>query len=173
MMVWNTSSNGHAPTYQLILTYLERRQCNVCPIHILPIHLPWGLRSLSNEVMLVRDILSNWHAPAYQISFTFVQKKKNQCPEKLRYIVNLYLTFGWKVKIKKMSIRWYATHRLILIHRITNIDNLSLKSKKEWSGNQCWEAEEEKKKLKRKKNITLKQYVSRPSKGIHNYKKNI
>ena len=84
MMVHDTPSNGHASTYQISLTYLERQKS----------YGPDKLRQLfdlgvkgqgQTNVMMVRDTPSYGHAPTYQISLTYLKRQKSYGPDKLRW----------------------------------------------------------------------------------------
>ena len=97
-MVHNTPPYGHAPTYQISLTYLERQKCygpdkkilfkkqlfdlevkGQCPTKVIPVPNtpPYGL------------------APTYQISLTYLERKKSYGLEekiRLKQYVSLCLT---------------------------------------------------------------------------------
>jgi hypothetical protein len=69
IMVHDTPSCGHAPTYQISLTYLERQKCYGLDKKILfkkTIIWPWG-QSLT-KVITICDTLPYGHAPTYQIN---------------------------------------------------------------------------------------------------------
>jgi hypothetical protein len=142
-MVCDTLHYGHAPTYQISLTYLERN----------------NYLTLRSEVKVPRRSL--WyatppygHAPTYQLSLTYLERQKCYGPDKkilfqkqlfylevkgqgptkvimvrdtalwscthIRNIFDLsrYLTLKSKVKVQRRSLRC-ATHRLMVMHPYT------------------------------------------------------
>jgi hypothetical protein len=142
-MVCDTLHYGHAPTYQISLTYLERN----------------NYLTLRSEVKVPRRSL--WyatppygHAPTYQLSLTYLERQKCYGPDKkilfkkqlfylevkgqgptkvimvrdtalwscthIRNIIDLsrYLTLKSKVKVQRRSLRC-ATHRLMVMHPYT------------------------------------------------------
>ena len=71
MMVHGTSSNGHAPTYQILLTYLEMQKC-YGPDKLHPL-FDLGIKGQGQmNVMMVHDTQSYGHTPTYQISLSKV-----------------------------------------------------------------------------------------------------
>ena len=107
--VCDTPPYGHAPTYQISLTYmyLERQKCYGPDkkIHVLFKKQLFDLEVKGQghtKVITVRDTPSYGHAPTYQISLTYLER-------------NNYLTLRSKVKFKRRSL-WYATHRLMVMH---------------------------------------------------------
>ena len=141
--VCDTPPYGHAPTYQISLTYLERN----------------NYLTLRSEVKVPRRSL--WyatppygHAPTYQLSLTYLERQKCYGPDKkilfkkqlfylevkgqgptkvimvrdtalwscthIRNIIDLsrYLTLKSKVKVQRRSLRC-ATHRLMVMHPYT------------------------------------------------------
>ena len=70
IMVRNTPPYGHAPTYQISLTYLERQKCYGPDKKILFKKQLFDLQVKgqgTTKVMMVRDTLPYGHAPTYQI----------------------------------------------------------------------------------------------------------
>ena len=105
--VRDTPPYGHAPTYQLSLTYLERQKCYGPDKKILPVFKK-QLFDLevkgqgSKKVITIHDTPPYGHAPTYQISLTYLER-------------NNYWTFRLKVKVQQRSL-WYVTHRLMVMH---------------------------------------------------------
>jgi hypothetical protein len=69
-MVHNTPSYGHAPTYQISLTYLERQKCYVLNKKILFKKQLFDLKFKGQgptKVIMVRDTPPYGHAPTNQI----------------------------------------------------------------------------------------------------------
>jgi hypothetical protein len=103
--VCDTPPYGHAPTYQISLTYLERQQCYGPDKKILFKKTLFDLEVKGQgptKVITVRDTPHYGHAPTYQISLTYLER-------------NNYLTLRSKVKVQRRSLR-YATHRLMVMH---------------------------------------------------------
>ena len=70
MMVRDTLSYGHAHTYQISLTYLERQKCYGPDKKILSKKQLFDLEVKGQgptKVITVRDTLPYGHAPKYQI----------------------------------------------------------------------------------------------------------
>jgi hypothetical protein len=68
--VRNTPPYGHAPTYQIALTYLERQKCDVLDKKILFKKLLFDLEVKGQgptKVIMVRDTPPYGHVPTYQI----------------------------------------------------------------------------------------------------------
>jgi hypothetical protein len=85
--VRDTPPCGHAPTYQLSLTYLERQKCYGPDKKILFKKQLFDLRS---KVKVPQRSL--WyvtqpygHAPTYEISLTYLERQKSYGPDKLRW----------------------------------------------------------------------------------------
>ena len=84
--VCDTPPYGHAPTYQLSLTYLERQKCYGPEKKIL-----FKKQLFDLEVKVQRRSL--WYtthhlmvmAPTYQISLTYLERQKSYGPDKLRW----------------------------------------------------------------------------------------
>ena len=100
--IHDTPPYGHAPTYQISLTYLERQKCyawtrKYC---LKTIIWPWGQRSRSHEGHYGMRHTALW-------SCTHIPNKY--------YLKNSYLTLRSKVKVPRKSLQ-YATHRLMVMH---------------------------------------------------------
>jgi hypothetical protein len=73
--VCDTPSYGHAPTYQISLTYLERQKCYGPDKKILFKKQLFDLEVNGQgptKVIMVCDTLPYGHAPTYQISLTYL-----------------------------------------------------------------------------------------------------
>ena len=84
--VRDTPPYGHAPTYQLSLTYLERQKCYDPDKKILFKKQLFDLEVKGQgptKVIMVRDTPPYGHAPTYQISLTYFERQKSYGPEKL------------------------------------------------------------------------------------------
>ena len=87
MMVRDTPPYGHAPTYQISLTYLERQKSYGPEKKILFKKQLFDLEVKGQgpmKVIMVRDTLAYGHAPTYQISLTYLERQKSYGPDKLR-----------------------------------------------------------------------------------------
>ena len=77
--VGDTPLYGHAPTYKLSLTYLERQK-RYGPDKKIPfkktIIWPWGQRSRSNEGHYGTRHTALWSCTTYQISLTYLERQK-------------------------------------------------------------------------------------------------
>ena len=105
IMVHDTPSYGHAPTYQISLTYLERQKCYGQEKKILFKKQLFDLHVKGQgptKVITVCDTPPYGHAPTYQISLTYLER-------------NNYLTLRSKDTVPRRSLR-YVTHRLMVIH---------------------------------------------------------
>ena len=83
--VRDTSPYGHAPIYQLSLTYLERQKYYGPEKKIL-FKKQFDLEVKGQgptKVITVRDTPSYGHAPTYQISLTYLERQKSYGPDKL------------------------------------------------------------------------------------------
>jgi hypothetical protein len=83
----DTPPYGHAPTYQISLTYLERQKCYGQDKKILFKKQLFELEVKGQDptkVIMVRDTLPYGHTPTYQISLTYLERQKNYGPDKLR-----------------------------------------------------------------------------------------
>jgi hypothetical protein len=77
--VRDTPPYGHAPTYQISLTYLERQKCYGPDKKILFTKQLFDLEVKGQgptKVITVRDTLPYGHAPTYQISLTYLERQK-------------------------------------------------------------------------------------------------
>ena len=89
-----TPPYDHAPTYQISLTYLERRKCYGPDKKILFKKQLFDLEVKGQgptKVITVCDTPSYGHAPTYQISLTYLERQ----PEALK---SLYRSPGYKKK---------------------------------------------------------------------------
>ena len=81
----NKPPYGHAPIYQISLTYLERQKCYGLDKKILFIKQIFDLEVKgqgSTKVSMVRDTSPYGHAPTYQISLTYLERQKCYGPDK-------------------------------------------------------------------------------------------
>jgi hypothetical protein len=87
IIVRDTPPYGHAPTYQLSLTYLERQKCYGPDKKILFKKQLFYLEVKGQgptKVIMVRDTPPCGHAPTYEISLTYLERQKSYGPDKLR-----------------------------------------------------------------------------------------
>jgi hypothetical protein len=87
IMVRDTPPYGHAPTYQIALTYLERQKCYGPEKKILFKKQLFDLEVKGQgptKVTTVRDTPPYGHAPTYQIKLTYLEKQKSYGLDKLR-----------------------------------------------------------------------------------------
>jgi hypothetical protein len=85
--VRDTPPYGHAPIYQISLTYLERQKCYGPDKKILFKKQLFDLEVTGQgpmKVITVRDTPPYGHAPTYQISLTYLERQKCYGPDKLR-----------------------------------------------------------------------------------------
>ena len=78
--VRDTPPYGHAPTYQLSLTYLERQTCYGPEKKILFKKQFFDLEVKGQgptKVIMVRDTPPYGHAPTYEISLTYLERQKS------------------------------------------------------------------------------------------------
>jgi hypothetical protein len=102
-MVSNTPPYGHAPTYQISLTYLERNNYLT-------------LRSKSNKGHYGMRHTALWSCTYTPNIIDLSRKTKNVMARTRKYYLkNNYLTFMSKVKVQWRSLR-YVTHRLMDMH---------------------------------------------------------
>jgi hypothetical protein len=83
--VRDTPPYGHAPKYQLSLTYLERQKCYGPDNKILFKKQLFDLEVKGQgpmKVITVRDTPPYGHAPTYQISLTYLERQKSYGPDK-------------------------------------------------------------------------------------------
>ena len=79
IMVHDTPPYGHAPTYQISLTYLEKQKCYGPDKKILFKKQLFDLEVKgpgSTNVITVCDTPPYGHAPTYQISLTYLERQK-------------------------------------------------------------------------------------------------
>jgi hypothetical protein len=84
--VHDTPPYGHAPTYQISLTYLERQTCYGPDKKILFKKQLFDLEVKGQgptKAITVHDTPSYGHAPTYQISLTYLERQKSYGPDKL------------------------------------------------------------------------------------------
>ena len=101
-MVCDTPPYGHAPIYQISLTYLERQKCYGPDKKILFKKQLFDLEVKGQgptKVITVRDTPPYGHAPTYQISFTYLKRQKCDGPDKKILFNFFYLTLRSKVKV--------------------------------------------------------------------------
>ena len=85
--VCDTPPYGHAPTYQISLTYLERQKCYGPDKKILFKKQLFDLKVKGQgptKVITVCDTPPYGHAPTYQIQLTYLERQKSYGPDKLR-----------------------------------------------------------------------------------------
>ena len=83
--VRDTPPYGHAPTYQISLTYLERQKCYDPDKKILFKKQLFDLEVKGQgptKVITLRDTPPYGHAPTYQISLTYLERQKCYDPDK-------------------------------------------------------------------------------------------
>jgi hypothetical protein len=83
--VRDTPPYGHAPTYQISLTYLERQKCYGPDKKILFKKQLFDLEVKGQgptKVITVRDTPPYGHAPTYPISLTYLERQKCLGPDK-------------------------------------------------------------------------------------------
>jgi hypothetical protein len=81
----DTPPYGHAPTYQISLTYLERQKCYGRDKKILFKKQLFDLEVTGQgptKVIVVCDTPPYGHAPTYQISLTYLERQKFYGPDK-------------------------------------------------------------------------------------------
>ena len=86
IIVRDTPPYGHASTYQLLLTYLERQKCYGADKKILFKKQLFDLEvkgQSPTKVIVVRDTPPYGHAPTYQISLTYLERQKSYGSDKL------------------------------------------------------------------------------------------
>jgi hypothetical protein len=87
IMLLDTPPYGHAHTYQLSLTYLERQKCYGPDKKILFKKQLFDLEVKGQgptKVITVRDTPPYGHAPTYEISLTYLEIQKRYGLDKLR-----------------------------------------------------------------------------------------
>ena len=117
--VCDTPPYGHAPTYQISLTYLERQKMlwpgieNTIKKNII---WPWGQRSRCHEGHYGTRHTVLWSCTHIPNIIDLPRKTKNVMARTRKYYLkNNYLTLRSKVKVPGRSL-WYTTHRLIVMH---------------------------------------------------------
>ena len=83
--VRDTPPYGHAPIYQISLTYLERQKCYGPDKKILFKKQLFDLEIIGQgptKVITICDTLPYGHAPIYQISLTYLERQKCYGPDK-------------------------------------------------------------------------------------------
>jgi hypothetical protein len=83
--VRDTPPYGHAPTYQISLTYLETKKCYGPDNKILFKKPLFDLEVKGQgptKVIMVHDTPPYDHAPTYQISLTYLERQKCYGPDK-------------------------------------------------------------------------------------------
>jgi radical SAM superfamily enzyme YgiQ (UPF0313 family) len=130
--VRDTPPYGHAPTYQISLTYLEKQKCYDPDKKIL-----FKKQLFDLEVKVSRRSLryATYHLmvmhPHTKYHWPISKDKKVMARTRKYYLKNNYLTSRSKVKVTRRSLRhttlWSCTH-------IPNIIDLSRKTKMLWHG---------------------------------------
>jgi hypothetical protein len=85
--VCDTPPYGHAPTYQLSVTYLERQKCYGPDKKILFKKQLFDLEVKGQgpmKVIMFRYTPPYVHAPTYEISLTYLERQKSYDLDKLR-----------------------------------------------------------------------------------------
>ena len=89
-MVHDTPSNGHAPIYQISLTYLERQK-SYDPDIFHRVFFQLGVKGQCHmKVIMVRDTPSYGRTPTYQISLTYLERKESYGTDKRHQLFYLY-----------------------------------------------------------------------------------
>ena len=146
IMVCDTPPYGHAPTYQISLTDLERN--NYLTLRSKNKFPRSSLRYVTHRLMVIHP-----HTKYYWP----ISKEKNVMARTRKYhSKNIYLTFRSKVMVPRRSL-WYATHRLVVMYPHIKYHWPIWKDKKVMVRTSFAEKQ---KKWKRKKKIRLKQYIS-------------
>jgi hypothetical protein len=86
IMVRDTLPYGHTPTYQISLTYLERKKCYGPDKKILFKKQLFDLEVKGQgpmKVNTVRDTPPYGHTPTYQISLTYLERQKSYGLDKI------------------------------------------------------------------------------------------
>ena len=131
--VRDTPPYGHAPTYQISLTYLERQKC-------------YGpdKKVLFKKQLFDLEVKGQGPTEAITVCDTALLSCTH-IPNKY-YLKNNYLTLRSKVKVPRRSL-WYTTHRLMVMHPHTKYHWPISKDKKVM----VWTSLAEKKRKKKKK----------------------
>ena len=105
IMVCDTPPYGHVPTYQILLTYLERNNYFTLRSKI---KVPWRSLQYATHRLMFMNPHTKYHWP--------ISKDKNVIARTRKYYLkNNYLTLRSKVKVPWKSLR-YAAHRLMVMH---------------------------------------------------------
>ena len=115
IIVRDTPPYGHAPTYQISLTYLERQKC----------YGPYK-KILFKKHLFDLDVKGHygiWHTALWSCTHIL----------EWYYLKNNYLTLRSKVKVPRRSLQ-YATHCLMVMHPHTKYHWPISKDKQLWSG---------------------------------------
>ena len=83
IMVCDTPPYGHAPTYQISLTYLERQKCYGLDKKILFKKHLFDLEVKVSRRSLWYATQPYGHASTYQISLTYLERQKSYGSDKL------------------------------------------------------------------------------------------
>ena len=128
-MVRDTPPYGHAPTYQLSLTYLKRKNFYCPDKKILFKKQLFDLEVKGQgptKVITVRDTPPYGHAPTYQ-SLTYLERQECYGPDKK--ILFKKQLFDLEVKVPRRSLQC-VTHRLMVMHPHTKYNCPIWKDKK-------------------------------------------
>jgi hypothetical protein len=161
--VRDTPPYGHAPTYQISLTYLERQKCYGLDKKILFKKQLFDLEVKGQgptKVITVCDIPPYGHALTYQISLTYLKRQKCYDPDK---------KILFKKQLFDLEVKGQGPTKVITVcdippygHAPTYQIKLTyLERQKSYVPDKLRREEAEQ--------IRLKQYVSLRSKGRHNY----
>jgi hypothetical protein len=100
--VHDTSPYGHAPTYQILLTYLERQKLYGPDKKILfkkPLFDLEVKGQSPTKIIMARYTPPYGHAPTYQISLTYLERQKCYGPDKKilfkKQLFDLEQGFSW------------------------------------------------------------------------------
>jgi hypothetical protein len=161
--VCNIPPYGHAPTYQISLTYHERQKCYGPDKKILFKKQLFDLEVKGQgptKVIMVGDISPYGHALTYQISLTYLKRQKCYDPDK---------KILFKKQLFDLEVKGQGPTKVITVcdippygHAPTYQIKLTyLERQKSYVPDKLRREEAEQ--------IRLKQYVSLRSKGRHNY----
>ena len=118
IMVRDTPPYGHAPTYQISMTYLERQKCYGPDKKILFKKQLFDLDVKGQgptKVITVHDTPPYGHAPTYQISLTYLERQKRYGPDKLRW--EEAEEAEEKIRLKQYHMSAFVRRRDIIIKR--------------------------------------------------------
>ena len=76
IIVHDISSNGHAHTYQISLTDLERQKC-YGQYKLCQLFYPGVKGQGQLDIMMVQNTPTNGPVPTYQMSLTYLERKKS------------------------------------------------------------------------------------------------